>query len=138
MPDFNLDLSAALEGAAEILAQAAKDSVPIGDTGNLQSSITTGDVIKSGRKYNITIGIDPMELSGDVNYAPFVHNGTGLFGPKKRKIKPKNKQALNIPGFGPRKSSKGQKPQPFFEEAIKIGGDKAVDEFLRILKERGI
>jgi hypothetical protein len=46
-----------------------------------------------------------------------VHDGTGLFGPHKRKIVPKNAKALNIPGIGFRRSVKGQKPQPFMETA---------------------
>ncbi len=51
-----------------------------------------------------------------IEYAPFVHSGTGLYGPNKKRITPREKQALRTP-YGPRKSIAGQKPQPYLNDA---------------------
>lgn len=51
-------------------------------------------------------------------YAHYVHEGTGLYGPHRTKIVPKNKKALYWPGAAhPVRSVKGQKPQPFLLRA---------------------
>ena len=69
-------------------------------------------------------------------YAPYVHFGTGIYGPKKRKIVPKKAKALKIPINGKvifRKSVKGQKPNPYFKKAVDIylkhGFNQAAEEF---------
>ena len=46
-----------------------------------------------------------------------MHYGTGLYGPKKRRIKAKNKQALKTP-YGIFKSVAGAKAQPYLQEAL--------------------
>lgn len=52
-------------------------------------------------------------------YAEWVHQGTGLFGPRKQKIVPKKAKALRIPGVGYRKSAKGMQPRPFLDQGLK-------------------
>lgn len=59
-------------------------------------------------------------------YAIFVHEGTGIYGPEKRpfEIRPKNKQALAFTWQGKKMvvkkvTVKGQRPQKFFEQAVK-------------------
>lgn len=50
--------------------------------------------------------------------AAFVHEGTGLFGPRKTKIVPKTKKALFWPGAPhPMRSVRGMEAQPFLREA---------------------
>jgi len=51
-------------------------------------------------------------------YAWFVHEGTGIFGPNKKRIKPKQKKALKTP-YGVKKSITGMPARPYLEEAAK-------------------
>ena len=51
-------------------------------------------------------------------YAGYVHEGTGLYGPHKTKIVPKNKQALYWPGAShPVRSVRGMKGRPWVRKA---------------------
>jgi len=51
-------------------------------------------------------------------YAGYVHEGTGLYGPRKTLIRPKNKKALYWPGAShPVRSVRGMKPNPFLTKA---------------------
>ena len=51
-------------------------------------------------------------------YAGYVHQGTGLYGPRKTKIRPKTKKALYWPGAAhPVRAIKGMKPNPFLARA---------------------
>jgi phage gpG-like protein len=51
-------------------------------------------------------------------YARFVHDGTGLYGPMRRKIGPKTKKALYWKGAAhPVKSVKGMPARPFLAQA---------------------
>jgi HK97 gp10 family phage protein len=55
-------------------------------------------------------------------YSIFVHEGTGLFGPRKEKILPKEKKALAFFIGGKlliRRSVKGQKANPFMARAFR-------------------
>jgi hypothetical protein len=65
-----------------------------------------------------------------VHYALYVHDGTGLYGPKKTVIRPKNAKALVFKSkvYGAKrgkfagkvvvKSVKGMKPNPFLANAL--------------------
>ncbi len=78
-------------------------------------------------------------------YAKYVYYGTGIYGYKKERIKPKRYKALNTP-YGYRKSIKGQKPNPYLkiglDNYIRSGGlkralkDNPLDE--AIVKELGL
>lgn len=63
---------------------------------------------------NLEISIGNSKL---IEYAPFVHGGTGLYGPKKKRITPRTKKALKTP-FGPRKSIAGMKANPYMFNAL--------------------
>ena len=57
-------------------------------------------------------------LKATAKYAEYVHEGTGLYGPYKTKIVPRNKQALFWKGaLHPVRSTKGMKGNPFFTKA---------------------
>jgi hypothetical protein len=76
-------------------------------------------------------------VSFSVPYAAFVHEGTGLFGPHKKKIVSNRTITVNtksgksytttgsffLPGIGFRKSIKGMHPEPFLTDAA-----EAVDQ----------
>jgi hypothetical protein len=55
-------------------------------------------------------------------YAPYVHGGTGLYGPLRRRIRPKLKRALRWVLAGGQavfaRSTAGQKPNPFLDRAF--------------------
>lgn len=106
--------------AAVIISDEAADEAPV-DTGNLRQSIHPGEVESFGDIISVEMGVDPLELDSDVNYGVFIHFGTGIYGPHKKRFKGK------IPGTGWRMID-GIKPDPFFDRAIDIVGDEAMKQ----------
>lgn len=92
------------------------------DTGLLRASIGTN-------LYTSTSGLT-MRIGTGVNYALYVHEGTGIYGPKMRPIRPKNGKVLVFKSkvYGAKKgkyagkvvvkSVKGMKPNPFLVNAL--------------------
>lgn len=92
------------------------------DTGHLRSSIKHQLVLRP-EGLSVRIGTN-------VHYAIFVHNGTGLYGPKHMLIRPKRAKALvwrsrlygqksgKFRGFVVVKSTKGMRPNPFLAAAL--------------------
>ena len=92
------------------------------DTGHLRSSIKH-QLITRPEGLSVRVGTN-------VHYAIFVHDGTGLYGPKHTVIKPKRAKALvwrsalhgqksgKFRGFVVVKSVKGMKPNPFLAAAL--------------------
>jgi hypothetical protein len=73
-------------------------------------------------------GLPASRIGTPVKYALLVHNGTGLFGPKKRKITPKTKKALRFKPKGSARviyarSVKGMEPNPFLKDALSAARD---------------
>jgi len=73
-----------------------------------------------------------VEIVYRAGYSAAVHEGTGLHGPRKRKIviKPRVKKALSWPGARhpvKKVENPGQKPQPFLRDAMQ-------EEYPEILK----
>ncbi len=98
---------------AQEIANIAQNEAPT-RTRNLRNDI------KVYKKGELTFSISNSRIAA---YAPYVHFGTGIYGPKKRKIVPKNAKALKIPIDGKiiyRKSVKGQKPNPYMSHAVDI------------------
>lgn len=103
----------------------AKDRCPV-DEGALRSSIDYTTAVDA-QKAHVTVG-SPLE------YAQYVHEGTGIYGPKQTPIVPVDKKALKFRweptdgrptkskdkrGFVFFKSVKGQPPQPFLADALR-------------------
>lgn len=71
-----------------------------------------------------------VRVGSNLDYAVFVHDGTGIYGPRKTKILPKRGRALVFRskiygakrgrwrGFVVVRSVKGMKPNPFLREAL--------------------
>ena len=97
-------------------------------TSNLVNSGTI-DISENGRK-----GI----LRWLADYGRYVIEGTGLYGPHKQKIVPKNAKALKTP-WGPRKSIKGQEPNDFITRGVeKLNPQEAFEDGMgRYLKKKG-
>lgn len=92
------------------------------DTGHLRSSINHKLVIRP-EGFSVRVGTN-------VYYARWVHDGTGLYGPKHMVIKPKRAKAMvwrsklhghktgKFAGFVVSKSTKGMRPNPFLAAAL--------------------
>jgi hypothetical protein len=95
------------------------------DTGRLRSSI--GVELRTGRR-----GLS-VRVGTNVEYAFWVHDGTGLYGPRHRWIKPVTRRYLRFrPKGGQRwvyaQKVRGMKANPFLEKALqaaKIGPQPA-------------
>jgi hypothetical protein len=73
-------------------------------------------------------GLPASRIGSPVRYARLVHDGTGLFGPKKRKITPKTKKALRFKPKGSARvifarSVKGMEANPFLKDALSAARD---------------
>ena len=81
--------------------------------------VRTGELADRIRKY---IDRNRAIISSTALYSIFVHEGTGLFGPRKAKIVPKTAKALRF-RIGDKlifaRSVKGQKPNPYMRRALK-------------------
>lgn len=99
-------ITRALLKIAERAREHAWEAAPY-RTGDLRASLTVQEV-----------DAETVVMGTKLEYAIFVHQGTGLYGPFKRRITPIRKKALFWPGAAhPVKSVKGQPPQPFLETA---------------------
>ncbi|MCK9195448.1 MAG: hypothetical protein M0P16_00525 [Syntrophales bacterium] len=79
----------------------------------------TSNLANSGSS-NVNEGGTKGTITFSAPYAEFVHEGTGLYGPHKTNIVPKNKKALFWPGAGhPFGSVKGMVGRPFLMDAAK-------------------
>jgi phage gpG-like protein len=85
------------------------------DTGRLRASISTVLVTRDGK---------PAVLVGtNVNYARWVHDGTGIYGPAGRPIVPRRAKRLRFRPKGSRKfvyarQVRGMVPNPFLRNAL--------------------
>jgi len=109
MTNENEKLKELLYDIGKAVEKQATENAPL-DTGDLKNDIQIFD--DNINNLSISIG-----NSTAVEYAKFVHEGTGIYGAKKRRITPTKKKALKTP-FGLRKSIKGQKAQPYLEDAL--------------------
>lgn len=60
-----------------------------------------------------------LYLAHTMHYGEYLETGTGIYGPKKKPIKPVNKKALYWEGLPhPVKQVKGMKPQPIIKPTV--------------------
>mgnify|MGYP001612490550 CR=1 FL=1 len=94
-------------------ANRARQLAPV-DTGSLRASVSTSVFRRGGKLVGSVHSL--------LDYAIFVHEGTGIYGPRHRIIKPRRAQVLVFrPRGGPTvfaRSVKGQQGQPFLVRAI--------------------
>lgn len=105
------EITDALHQALLRIAERARDHVQSEapyQTGDLRASHTVQD-----------LGPNEVQMGTNWDYALFVHEGTGLYGPKKERIRPKKKKALYWPGADhPVASVAGQRPNPWLERVL--------------------
>lgn len=86
-------------------------------SGNLSRSIQVEVVV-----VNDGAGV---RIGTDLYYARFVHDGTGIYGPSRKPIKPQSGKALAFDGRGGTvivASSRGQRGTKFLVEALRAAG----------------
>jgi hypothetical protein len=95
-----------------VVGEAKINTRPFRKTGNLGRSIRVDSVTRS----SVTVIAGG---SGGVGYARFVEQGTGIYGPKKRKIVPKHAKMLSWVSGGSRparvRGPRGSSPGPFVD-----------------------
>lgn len=95
--------------ALDLLSETVKE-MPV-DTGRLQTSVDIGKLEKMS-----------YYIGSNVFYRWWVHEGTGIFGPHGTPITPVNAEFLRFEINGQvfyRRSVKGQKPNRYYDRAIK-------------------
>ncbi len=89
------------------------------DTGTLRSSINT-QLLSLGGKPVVRVGTNLF-------YAVYVHDGTGIYGPKGAPITPKSAKFLSWKAKGGKRVFatvvKGMKPNPFLKDAVNAAKD---------------
>ena len=107
-----------LEKACVIVEVSAKENCPV-DDGVLRASITHD--VEGTEGY----------IGTNVEYAPYVHQGTGIYAVKGdgRKEVPWSYQDAE----GKWHTTKGQKPNPFLQKAIDENQDKVLKQFEGLL-----
>lgn len=89
------------------------------DTGKLSASIKVTQVHVNGAI--------AFKVSSDLPYARYVHDGTGIYGPRGLPIKPTHARALHWRGPGGEsifaRQVKGMKPNPFLRDAFLAARD---------------
>lgn len=107
------EVVSALREVAERTAAIARTLAPA-DTGALRGSIRTS-YETSEREVNAYVYTN-------LDYAEYVHEGTGIYGPRGRPIRPRRGRYLVFPGrtggmvFA--REVQGQRPQPFLRRAL--------------------
>lgn len=106
----------ALNDACQDVENKAIDNCPV-DDGTLRASIT--------HKVEQTGGQFVGHIGSNVEYAPYIHEGTGLYAKE-------GKGRKNVPWVyqdekGEYHSTEGQKPNPFLQKAI----DSSMDDILK-------
>ena len=85
------------------------------DTGRLRASISTQVVTRNG--------VPTVLVGTNLNYAIFVHNGTGIYGPTGRMIRPRRAKRLKFKPKGSHKfvyakAVRGMRPNRFLTNAL--------------------
>lgn len=117
-------LKQGLEAVGQLVENTAKEGVPV-DDGQLKASITH-QVADDGSK---------VEIGTNVEYAPYVHQGTGLYakdGDGRKEVPWHYEDAK-----GEWHSTSGQKPNPFLQQAVDDNMDKLIKPFENLLERQG-
>lgn len=85
------------------------------DTGRLRASIHTAVVARNG--------VPAVTVRTNVRYARWVHDGTGIYGPRHSPIRPRRAKLLRFKPKGASryvyvKEVKGMRPNPFLRNAL--------------------
>ncbi len=91
-------------------------------TGNLVNAIQTETTADGGRVF----------VGSGASYAVYVHEGTGIFGPRRQPIRPRTKRVLFWEGARhPVRQVRGQRPNRFMDRAA----DRAAPAVRQVMEE---
>ena len=91
-------------------------------TGRLKEAVQTEETPTGGRVF----------VSSAAPYAVYVHEGTGIFGPRRQPIRPRTKRALFWEGARrPVRQVRGQRPNRFMDRAA----DRAAPAVRQVMEE---
>ena len=108
------DAVARMDQLGRRVVNRARGNVPV-ESGRLRSSIT----------HIVTASVNSVttRVGSPLEHARYIHEGTGIYGPKKKKIVPVSAKALKFPtpkAFGPMLAGAGRKPGGFvFAKSVK-------------------
>ncbi|NYB73397.1 HK97 gp10 family phage protein [Sedimentibacter hydroxybenzoicus DSM 7310] len=116
-------LQQGLEAVGQLIENEAKANCPH-DDGQLRASIT----------HQVSDELDKVSIGSNLEYAPYIHQGTGLYAAEGdgRKEVPWRYQDAK----GEWHTTKGQKPQPFLRDAIDKNMDKLTKPFENLLNRQ--
>lgn len=103
-------------GIRDWVNRSAARAVRVGTT---EAPFSTGNLNRSIHANFAKQGLE-AKVKPTANYAHYVHEGTGIYGPKKRPITPRSASVLAFSVGGQMvfaKSVKGQKANPFMKRA---------------------
>lgn len=113
-----------LDETARIADQTIELYAPEGRTRGIKGAIghaSARSEMDGSIEARAGVGEIPSEKPGSRRRAYDVHEGTGLYGHLKRRIRSPSGKVMKIPGpkgFSFATSTRGQKPQPFVAEAV--------------------
>lgn len=85
----------------------------------------TGTLARSITVEIVTVrGVSGAQVGTTLHYARYVHDGTGIYGPTRRPIRPRRAKALTLSGAGQEFSaySSGQRGTHFLARALSAAG----------------
>ena len=100
----------------EVVNQVSRDGVL------LMESVTPRKTGRGATSYGRRRIGNGYEIYNHTSYLPFVNDGTGLYGPRHRRIVPVHARVLHFHWKGREwfvKSVRGQRPQKFVERGVK-------------------
>ena len=106
-----------LELGSQIVENDAKRNCPV-DDGVLRASIT----------HKVDVDEGKSEIGSNVEYAPYVHEGTGIYAENGRQT-----PWMYTDAKGETYTTVGQKPNPFLQKAIDDNLDNIVKQFENLL-----
>lgn len=114
----------AVNDVAERTARAARSRAPV-DSGRLRNSIRV--------RSHATASQFKAWVYTNVEYSVYVHEGTGIYGPRGRPIRPRRGRFLawedpNGGGMIFAREVRGQRPQPYLLDALRFASPWPVDD----------
>lgn len=116
-------LEKGLEAVGQLIENKAKEKCPT-DDGQLKASIT----------HQVDMENSNVAIGSNLEHAPYVHQGTGIYAKDGdgRKEVPWRYQDSK----GEWHSTKGQKPNPFLQNAVDENMDKLIKPFENLLEHQ--
>ena len=117
-------INSGLEYAGQLIENEAKRNL-----GNGKSGVDTG-ILRASITHEVNEENSSVSIGTNVEYAPYVHEGTGIYNPEGRKT-----PWIYTTADGKTYISHGQKANPFLQDAVDDNFDNIIKKFENLLKE---